>query len=264
MEIKTMVYLGNDGPSRPDLNSFPTNSFPISKSSPIFLKALVVLFDYKSKSGSWTFVDAAPKPLADTDVEKVAARPVIPVTGSATASANRVGDDAAAQVGILVKFPFAGPVNLGASTVTINSLLNERGGTRELVKGTGGVDLLPITLRPRSGSKPTAAIFETPSRAIPKVRLEIQTKGQGVFDFLLRVDRATIPAFPQLCGGEPRPTTDLVTNFIIDDGVNPIVVSTKQPWRCLDLVDVLRAPQRYHHGHSECHEVWWKYSKADP
>jgi hypothetical protein len=172
-----------------------------------------------------------------------------PANSTVTGSANRVGlvpppgKDAAAQVRILVKFTTAAPANLGASTVTIDSLLNERGGAGELVKGTDGVNLLPMTLFARPGSTPTAAIFETPSRAIPKVRLEVQTKGQNLFDWLLRVDRGTIPAFPELCTGGSRLTTNLLTQFTIDDGINPPVpISTVQPWRCLDLVGIPRVP----------------------
>ncbi len=161
---------------------------------------------------------------------------------SVTGSASRVGlvappgKDAGAQVGILTKFTFAGPINLGASTVTIRELLDEVGGAGELVKGTGGVDLLPMTLVPSPGGRPNGAIFETRSRAVPKVRVEIQTKGRGLFDFLLRVDRGTIPAFPNLCEG-PRSRTNLTTSFVINDGVNPVVISTDQAWRCLDLIE---------------------------
>jgi hypothetical protein len=168
-----------------------------------------------------------------------------PFIANVTGSTNRVGvvpppgNDAGAQVRVLVKFPFVEPVNLGAATVTLNSLLVELGpdGAGELVTGTDGVPILPLILTARPGGGPDAAIFETPLRSIPKVLLEIQTKGQGLFDWLLKVDRGTIPVFPQLCAGAPRLTTDLTTSFTIDDGVNPpVVVSTEQPWRCLDLM----------------------------
>lgn len=162
---------------------------------------------------------------------------------SLTGSANRIGivppsnRDAGAQVGALMKFTFDGDLNLATSTVMITKLLDERGGAGELVKGTGGVDLLPIILSPRPGAKANAAIFESPSGEVPKVQLEIQTKGHDIYDFLLRVDRASIPAFPQLCAADGRLTTHLTTRATIDDGVNPpLEVSTTQPWRCLDLI----------------------------
>jgi hypothetical protein len=152
------------------------------------------------------------------------------------------GETGGAQVSISGTFIFSRNIDLSASTVTVNSLLNEVEGAGELVKGTGGVDILPIDLFPRDGSTPTAAIFETSSGARPSFRMEIKTREEGVFEFNLKVDRATIPAFPKLCAGGTRPKTNLTTSFVINDGVNPVVVSTEQAWRCLDLVDVLRAP----------------------
>jgi len=162
-----------------------------------------------------------------------------------TASASRVGQvpppgkDAGAQIGVLMKFPLDEAVNLATSTVRIHSVLGEagEGGAGELIKGTDGVDLVPITFSARPDARPNGAIFETGPGVLPKARLEIQTKGQGVYDWLLRVDRATIPAFPNLCTGGRRLTTKLTTSFTIDDGVNPpVVVETVKPWRCLDLV----------------------------
>lgn len=165
---------------------------------------------------------------------------------SLTGSANRVGlvpspgQDAGAQVGLLVKFTFNGSLDLSASTVTIDNLLNEQGGAGELVKGINGVNLPPVILFARPGSTATGAIYETPSRTIPKVRLEIRAKGEGLFDWRLRVDRATIPA-PSLCAGTPRLTTNLTTSFVIRDGGSEarpsadLEVRAEQPWRCLDL-----------------------------
>jgi hypothetical protein len=57
-----------------------------------------------------------------------------------------------------------------------------------------------------------------------------------VFEFTLKVDRASIPVFPELCEGDP-PTTDLSTSFSVLDGVNPPAVATvTAAWRCADLI----------------------------
>jgi len=178
-----------------------------------------------------------------TTSASIAACPPVVSGISLTGSASRVGQVAApgketgAKVGMVEKFTLSGFVDLGASTLTIQSLLDEPGGASELVNGLGGVDLLPLTLAALPGGKPNYAIFETPSGALPKVRVEMQTKGQNIYDWLLRLERTTIPAFPQRCTGGSRPTTSLATSFTIDDGVNPPVeVSTVKPWRCLDLI----------------------------
>lgn len=150
---------------------------------------------------------------------------------SVTGRATRLGEAGAGVVAIVEKFTFEGDINLGTSSLTIDHLLNEVGGAGELVTG------LPIILNARPGGKPNYAIFETASSAIPKVRVEIQTKDGEIYDFLLRDERTTI-AFPMLCPpGTRSPTTDLTTSFTIDDGVNPpVAVSTVEAWRCVDLI----------------------------
>lgn len=167
------------------------------------------------------------------------ARPsvVTALTGSASRAGTlpAPGQDGGAQVVLQARFAFDGPINLAVSTVTINRLLDEPAGAGELTRGTDGADLLPIMLAPRRGGSRTDAIYETPSGVIPKARVQVGNKGQGVFDVRLAVDRATIPEFPQLCAGDTPGTTNLALNLAIDDGINPLaVVSTVGPWRCLD------------------------------
>jgi hypothetical protein len=171
--------------------------------------------------------------------------PVVTSVTSMTGSASRVGlipppgKDGGAQIRIGGKFEFAGPVRLGSSTVTITSVLGEYGpgGIGELVEGTDGADILPFAVAARRGGNPDAATFETPSRAIPKFRMEMRARGQGVFDVLLKIDRASISVFPKLCAGDSDPATNLTTSFAIDDGTNPPVgVATTEAWRCLDLI----------------------------
>jgi len=150
---------------------------------------------------------------------------------SVTGSAGRLGEAGAGNIGMLPKFSFTGTINVATSTVTIDNLLNEVDGAGELVAG------LPSILTARPGGRPNAAIFETRSGAIPKIRVEIQTKDGKAYDFVLREEKATI-ALPLLCPPSARtPRTNLTTSFTIDDGVNPaVLVSTEQAWRCLDFI----------------------------
>jgi hypothetical protein len=170
----------------------------------------------------------------------------ITVNKTVTGSASRVGvvpsqgKDAGAQVSFVESVGFAGVLNLGASSVTIERLLDEVGvgAVGELVKGTGGGDILPVTLAARPGGTANAAIFETPSGSRPSFRMEIKNgdPGKGLLELNLKLDRGTMPTFPGLCAGQPL-ATHLATSFTIDDGVNaPAVLSTIRAWRCSDLV----------------------------
>jgi Multicopper oxidase len=69
--------------------------------------------------------------------------------------------------------------NLGASVVTIVSVLSEAG--VELVAGAA----LPLTLAARPDGDADGASFETPRGARPKVRLDMSRLGQGVVSFRL-------------------------------------------------------------------------------
>jgi hypothetical protein len=65
----------------------------------------------------------------------------------------------------------------------------------------------------------------------------VQTKGQDLYELVLKVDRGAIPVFPDLCPGQRTVTKQLGTSFTIDDGVNPpIEVEALRAWRCRDLV----------------------------
>jgi hypothetical protein len=72
---------------------------------------------------------------------------------------------------------------------------------------------------------------------VPRVRITVQRRSPGVFEFVLAVDKATVPEFPTQCAGRRPITTRLGTRFAIDDGVNlPVEVDTIKSWRCLDLI----------------------------
>lgn len=156
---------------------------------------------------------------------------------SATGSASRVGEipragsAGSAQVKLSARFSFAGIVDLASATLTVEVLLREEDAPDEgdLVPG------LPVVLRPRAGSRSTAAIFETPLGATPTFKIDVQVKQPTQSTVTIAVDRATLPRFPTLCATGSRPTTMLTTRFTIDDGIHaPVSVTTREPWRCLD------------------------------
>ena len=125
-------------------------------------------------------------------------------------------------------------LDLGASIVTITSVLNEAG--VELVAGAS----LPLPLAARPGSDADGATFETPGRARPKVRVDLSQRGKGMVSFRLVVEFAPSHK-PALCAGTPR-TTELTTSFQIDP--DAVSVTTTQPWQCLAGDSQLRVPVR--------------------
>ena len=137
-------------------------------------------------------------------------------TGTATGvglSGNRAG------MQIVGRFTSQTNINLGAATVTITGLLDEKGGNGELVRG------LPLTLSSMPGSGPDLARFEDRTR--PNFAFfDIRDLGRGEFDFRIKLGAAAI-ASPALCS-----PTRLTTRFRLDDGLTALVVSTEQPWIC--------------------------------
>ena len=158
----------------------------------------------------------------------------------ASGAANQVGKQQAggAQVRVAGKLTINGIVDLRGSVVTVERLLNEIDGAGELVRGSAGADILPITLFARAASGPSAAVYESiPRSDRPNFRMEVKTRtpASGVFEFNLKVDRASMPGFPERCDSRSL-TTPLTTTFTVLDGVNPPAVATiTEAWRCTDL-----------------------------
>jgi hypothetical protein len=123
-------------------------------------------------------------------------------------------------------------LDLGASTVTLTSVLNEAG--VELVAGPS----LPLTLAARPGSEADEATFETPGGARPKVQLDMKRRDGGVVKFRLVVESA--PSYkPTTCAGTPR-TTPLTTSFQM--APNPVTATTTDRWQCSAGDSQLRVP----------------------
>jgi hypothetical protein len=135
-----------------------------------------------------------------------------------------------------------GAVDLRQVTVILKDLLNEDGGAGELANGPDGGGLLPLSLPAARGSKPDEAVFETPSGAQPKVRVELKQRDpdNGELEFSIRVERVVIRS-PVSCHGAPKPSTLLATTFTLSSGVEGRTeISAEWPWRCRS--DELRAP----------------------
>jgi hypothetical protein len=96
-------------------------------------------------------------------------------------------------------------LDLGSSTVTITSILNEAG--VELVAAGNP----PITLKARPGSDADGATFETPGGARPKVRVDISHRDEEVVSVRLVAEFAASRR-PAMCTETPR-TTELTTSF---------------------------------------------------
>ena len=99
-----------------------------------------------------------------------------------------------------------------------------------------------MSLPAARGSKPDEAVFETPTGAQPKVRVELKQRDpdDGELEFSITVERVVIRS-PVSCHGAPEPSTLLATTFTLSGGVEgPTEISVEWPWRCRS--DELRAP----------------------
>jgi hypothetical protein len=130
-------------------------------------------------------------------------------------------------------------LDLGASTVTIISVLNEVG--VELVASAS----LPLTLEARPGSDADGATFETPGGTRPKVRVDMSRWDEGVVTFRLVVEFAPSHK-PATCAGTPR-TTELTTSLQIDPDL--VSATTTDRWQCMMGDSQLRVPVPYSYAH---------------
>jgi hypothetical protein len=117
-------------------------------------------------------------------------------------------------------------------------LLEETGGPRELVRGAGGTEFLPLQLLPRRGNRRTSASFQTPAGARPIVRVDVKVLdvNAGLMEFAMRVDRTAIVAPPSCAGGTAR--AQLATHFTLHRiggsvlGETPVDVHADSEWQC--------------------------------
>jgi hypothetical protein len=153
-----------------------------------------------------------------------------------TAKAGGVGEGARdASVVVAGRFTSGEAVDLASASVILSNVLLEVAEDRELVRAGTGDPILPVLLFARPGSKANSAVYESDQQIRPTFRLELKKRDPkaGLFEFRLRVDRATITKFPS-CESVPL-AANLATTFVVDDNTNPLTfVSTTNPWRCVD------------------------------
>jgi hypothetical protein len=128
---------------------------------------------------------------------------------------------------------FSGTLDL-STTLTLAQLLNEASGNGELAQGANGASLAPLTLQARPGGTATAAVFETPAGAEPRIEVEVKQRdaAKGVWGFELTAKRALIGAAAG-CDGAFKRTGEVTTQFTLSNGTHfPLTVATTQPWRC--------------------------------
>jgi hypothetical protein len=112
-------------------------------------------------------------------------------------------------------------------------VLSEAEGAGELARAVAGTQSVPLTLSARAGSTAKAAIYETPSGAMPRVRVEIKNRDpqSRPAEFAVTVDRDRIST-PVGCAIDPAGTAELETSFELRVGSERIVIHGVLPWRC--------------------------------
>ena len=139
-----------------------------------------------------------------------------------------------ATVALRGQFDAPEGIALDRLTLTLTALLDTAGSLRELVKDASGNALPPLSLQPTRGSKAKRAVYETPAKARPKVRVELAKLGgkkSGV-EFSLDIDGASIPEAPAECG-RGGGTVSLLTAFALAAIDAPgVTVSDVASWRC--------------------------------
>jgi hypothetical protein len=161
--------------------------------------------------------------------------PVFDYDGSATdiGVQRGPGQTGGVEYRIRGKVPFDGTINLSEAIVTFTALMAEfgPGGEGEIVKTVDDAALVPLDVFPRKGGV-DKGVYDTPGSFRPQFRFSARRR-KNRLEFRLKVDRGLARQRPKLCSAGKRSRTRLLTRFIFDDGVNPVVeVATVQPWSC--------------------------------
>jgi hypothetical protein len=152
-------------------------------------------------------------------------------------SAGRIGDalppagqPGGAPVNIHGRFFHPDHIDLCAASLALTEVLaNDLG---ELVRGIDGASVLPVVLDDPQCSSSGDAVFRSPDDARPSFRVAVRERTDDIFDFHVKITRATIPTKPAACTGGAT-SSALGTSFVLDDGVNPeTLVATIEDWRC--------------------------------
>lgn len=154
-----------------------------------------------------------------------------------TGGAGRVGEalpppgqPGGAPLNIHGRFFLPEDLDLCNASLTIDHLLSDES-LGELLRGIDGTPVLPLTLESPQCSSSGDAVFRTPDSARPSFRVAVRQRAAGIFDFHIKVTRATIPTAPAACSGGET-SADLATSFVLDEGTGSTVVATIESWRC--------------------------------
>lgn len=154
------------------------------------------------------------------------------VGGAAAQATGKVSGTDSGSICFSGYFAVPETFNLGAASVTLNTVLHEFGGAHELLTDTGGAPFAPLTLLARRGDTADSATFETSAKHRPFIRVDLKKRGETL-EVKLRVDNASLKA-PMLCDGGVRPHTGLHNaGLSIDDGENPpVTLMPLHSWEC--------------------------------
>jgi hypothetical protein len=132
--------------------------------------------------------------------------------------------------------------DLRLTVLDIQQLLLDHVSGTELVRQSGHGALLPLLLSPRPGGSATAAIYETASGVVPKVRVEVKQRDaeKPELEFKAKLERVSIDE--AVACASTVDTTSLRTRIVIAGaaGGASVVIATEQRWTCED--DTLQTP----------------------
>ena len=158
-------------------------------------------------------------------------------------TAERVGSGVAnGKVSVSGKMEGVQLPDLRLATLTLQRFLFEGAGSAELVHRSAERELMPLNLSPRRGSSATAAIYETASGVVPKLRVELKQRdpSKGEVEFNARVERVMIES-AVACTDSEEGNTDLRMRMTLTSGAGTsVVIDTEQRWACRD--DTLKTP----------------------
>jgi PKD repeat protein len=139
------------------------------------------------------------------------------------------------EVRISGRFKARTTLDLRASSALFTGIFDEVGGAGELFRGAAGEAVLPLPLRLARGNRRNEAIYKSIGGGThPRCRLLVKSRGRGTYEFdfrCKRTDRASVPAPPLFCDRGRRPTTELLTSFIVNTG-DFWGIENVNPWRC--------------------------------
>lgn len=143
-------------------------------------------------------------------------------------SATKLGSIGRSTISLSGEFQFATQLAMDKATVTVDALLDEVGGSEELVVGD-----FPMVLSVQPGAKPKTATYKDATGSSPKVRLDVPQGRVTPSSFILNVQGATI-ALPEDCSAASVSSTKLRIRFTIDDHSHaPLVVEGNVNWQCV-------------------------------